>query len=796
MRSCEETVSVVGEAGFSLLEVIIALAILMTLLISVSSLLVTSFKVGANSRYRQAATEIATSNLDYQVQVGSTTLVGEVGDTALPTITEAGQQYISEMEISPYTSSNANACANPNGGLAMLKITVWVTWANVTSGTTWWVTSSPSYTGSQVEETTLLALPSTAFNGNDGSVLVDITGTSGSADGIQGVTVTASYGGTTYTAVTSSSGCALFANLSAHTWTIGATKTGYIDDLDDWSSSTNSATPLSASAPVVAGNVYSVNFTYDQEATVTPTYSVAPYGGVQGSTPTGVSNLPLTFYTSYGTAFPSTGVVMAAPASVFPSNTTPSYYVVAGSCGIESAPDGNNITGAQTDGQAITVAPGGQAAPAFALTPVELVITHGGTPVANATVTATSTDSNCATGSLAMPTLGLGTTCNPTGSLYPCTYQLAAHRVRHSRVKGRASAVLVFNCTSNCSTSTSLSATTSATYGSPVTFTADVSCTASGCNPVTGGTVTFTNATTSTTMGTGTVSSGTATLTTSSLPVGSTHVTATYAGSGKWNGSGPSGSVTQVITQAGTTTSLAWSPIPSPYGTVVQLTATVTANSPSTATPTGTVTFQNGLSNISGCVNVTLSAGQATCMVSGLAGGSYTMKATFAGSTNFLGPTSSTLTQSVTAASTTTTVTSSSPSNTSTYGSSVTFTAAVASATGATAVGTVNFTSGGTTITGCGSVAVSSGVATCASTSLPVGSQSIVATFTPTTSANFAASTGSLTQQVNPASTTPYLLSGLPVGHWVLKITYGAATSTFNLTIVPGEGALLLQEAD
>ena len=72
MRSSEKAVSVVGEAGFSLLEVIIALAILMTLLISVSSLLVTSFKVGANSRYRQAATEIATSNLDYQVQVGST----------------------------------------------------------------------------------------------------------------------------------------------------------------------------------------------------------------------------------------------------------------------------------------------------------------------------------------------------------------------------------------------------------------------------------------------------------------------------------------------------------------------------------------------------------------------------------------------------------------------------------------------------------------------------------------------------------------------------------------------------
>jgi type II secretory pathway pseudopilin PulG len=134
MRSSTRPVSVTGEAGFSLLEVVISLAILMTLLIAVSSLLVTSFKVGANSRYRQAATEIATSNLDYQVQVGSTTLVGEVGDTSLSTVTSGGQTYVSEMEISPYTSSNASSCANPNGGLAMLKITVWVTWANVTRG--------------------------------------------------------------------------------------------------------------------------------------------------------------------------------------------------------------------------------------------------------------------------------------------------------------------------------------------------------------------------------------------------------------------------------------------------------------------------------------------------------------------------------------------------------------------------------------------------------------------------------------------------------------------------------------
>jgi hypothetical protein len=789
-----------GQAGFSLLEVVVALVILMTLLVSVSSLLVTSFKAGANSRFRQAATEIATSNLDAEVQLGSATLVAKVGDSALATVTSAGQQYLSEMEVSPYTPGSA-ACANPNGGLAMLKITVWVTWADVASGSSWWVSGSASSTGNLVEETTLLALPSTAFNTNDGSILVDISGASGSSDGIQGVTVTITSGSTNYTAVTTASGCALFANLTPGTWTVGATKSGYIDDLDDWNSTTNVATPLTyaGGASVVADLVASVNFTYDQEATVTPSYSAPDTGGLDTPNPTGISGVPLTFYTTYGTAFPATGVVLPSPSSVFPSNTSPSYYVVAGSCGIESAPDGNNITGAATDGQAITVTPGSQATPAFALTPVELVVTHAGAPVANASVTATSTDSNCSS-TYPMPTLGLGNTCNPSGPTFPCTYQLSAYR--HSSRRHRAHAILVNTCNSNCTTSTTVTSNMASPspYGALVTFTATVTCSGgSTCSPPTAGTVTFKIG--NTTEPNVTVNaSGVAIYTTTSaqLPVGSTTIKGTYNGSGKWNANG-GGTITQTVNAAPTTTSLVWSPIPTSYGNSVLLTATVSANSPSVAVPTGTVTFQNGGVNIAGCVNVAVNGfGVATCTVSGLGAASYTMKATYtpsSGPTNFVTSNSS-LTQSITAASTTTTLTSSSPSNTSTYGASVTFTATMASSTGVATAGTVNFTSGGTTITGCGAVAVTSGVATCTTTSLAVGTQTIGAAYTSSNTTNVSSSSGSLTQQVNLGATTPYLLSSLPVGVWVLKITYGAATTTFNLTITPGEGAILLQEAD
>ncbi|MGH9017372.1 MAG: Ig-like domain-containing protein, partial [Acidimicrobiales bacterium] len=186
--------------------------------------------------------------------------------------------------------------------------------------------------------------------------------------------------------------------------------------------------------------------------------------------------------------------------------------------------------------------------------------------------------------------------------------------------------------------------------------------------------------------------------------------------------------------------------------------------------------------------------GVATCTLSGLAGGSYSMTAVFTASGgNFGSSTSPTLNQSVTAASTTTTLTSS--ANPSTSGTPVTFTATVTSSTGAAPVGTVNFTVGGTSIAGCGAVALASGVATCTTSALASGNQSVLATFTPTTSTNFATSNGTVAQNVI-ANTTPYVLCGMPVGVWTVKIVYGTSTATFTLTIAPGESAILLQVAD
>ncbi len=286
------------------------------------------------------------------------------------------------------------------------------------------------------------------------------------------------------------------------------------------------------------------------------------------------------------------------------------------------------------------------------------------------------------------------------------------------------------------------------------------------------------------------LSGGVATYTTTAFTAGTHPITAVYTPTtGKWNGS-TSAVLSQVVDAAPTTTVLVSNPNPNAYGTSALLTATVTADAPSTATPTGTVTFKNGAATI--CSGVALSSGSATCTLSGLSGGSYSVSAVYTPApANFVTSTSSTVTQSVTAASTTTVLSSS--SNPSTFNTPVTLTATVTPASGAPVAGKVAFMDGGTTLA---TVAVNgSGIATYATSALAPGSHSLSAVFTATNPANFATSTGTLTQAVNAPAGTPYTICGLPYGVWRLNatyLTYSSATEAVQVVVTIGPSGISL----
>ena len=262
------------------------------------------------------------------------------------------------------------------------------------------------------------------------------------------------------------------------------------------------------------------------------------------------------------------------------------------------------------------------------------------------------------------------------------------------------------------------------------------------------------------------------------------------------------------------TTSLASSaPGGSALAQAVTYTATVQPTSGSGAVPTGAVSFTDNGTTISGCAAVALSpstgsaaTAQCTPPAAALSTGAHPIVATYVGDSTYAASTGN-LTQTVAIGSTTTSLTSA-PASPSPFGVAVTYTATVTAGGGVTAftpTGTVAFTDGGNGLTGCGASAlttVSSGVAraTCAvsAASMTTGSHVIAAVYS--SDANFASSTGGLTQSVVTDSTTtvlgavPASPSGLGIAvTYTATVTAGNGVTTFPTgTITFKDGATTL----
>src|SRR5262249_4715745 len=152
---------------------------------------------------------------------------------------------------------------------------------------------------------------------------------------------------------------------------------------------------------------------------------------------------------------------------------------------------------------------------------------------------------------------------------------------------------------------------------------------------------------------------GVATLSVSNLALGSHTIVAAYVPDAQatFNAS-TSPTITQVINQSSSTTTVASSVTPSAFGQSVTFTATVAASGGGSGTPTGSVTFTDTTTGTNlGSAN--LSSGKATLAVSTLAAGNHTITASYGGDTNFAtssGTTTQVVNQAVTSTAVTTSV--------------------------------------------------------------------------------------------------------------------------------------------
>jgi uncharacterized repeat protein (TIGR03803 family) len=189
-----------------------------------------------------------------------------------------------------------------------------------------------------------------------------------------------------------------------------------------------------------------------------------------------------------------------------------------------------------------------------------------------------------------------------------------------------------------------------------------------------------------------------------------------------------------------TTTMLTTAPNPSHLDQTVAMTATVHAQS---GTPTGNMVFSSDGAQIG---TVALISGVAVLNYFALTMGTHSIVAVYQGGGGFSGSTSNTVQQVVELPASTTTVTST--PNPSIGGQQVTMTATVGPVGPPQPTGTVGFTSNGTGISGCTAVSLSSGTAQCVTSSLPVGTDIIVAAYSG--DSNYSPSSGTLTQIINP----------------------------------------------
>jgi hypothetical protein len=296
-----------------------------------------------------------------------------------------------------------------------------------------------------------------------------------------------------------------------------------------------------------------------------------------------------------------------------------------------------------------------------------------------------------------------------------------------------------------------------------VTFTATLPSTVTGS-------VTFTEG--STTLGTVALSSGVASISTSTLSTGAHTITVTYAGDTNNNGS--NASLVQSVNQNATTITVTTSG-PSTYGNTVTVTATVPTGA------TGTVTFTSGSTTI-GTGTVNPSTGTVSVTTSTLPVGTNTITASYSGDTSYGAATGST-TQTVSKVTPTITVTTSGPSS---YGEPVTVTTTLPPGT----TGTVTFTSGGNTV-GTGTVNPTTGVTTITTSTLPIGSQTITATYSGDTNNNTA--NGSTTQSVGKTTPTVGLASSLnpsTFGQTVMFTATVPSAATGSITFFDGVTSL------
>lgn len=295
-----------AEDGFSLMEVVVAMAVF-TVLATVSlGLLVNTTRLTGANLNRTVATNLVTTQLE-AVRSTDAQSIPDGHTSTTPTV--GGTKYTISQNAS-YIGSNATAsvCSGTGDSLAYKLVTVTVSWPNMGN-------IKP------VRGDTLRAVGVGAdgLDATKGTLAVSIVGSTGQPTA--GVDVTITPGGKTET--TGDDGCVVFTELAPGSYSATASTTGYVGTADTQAASINNLA-------VTAGDVGRGILLYDTVRSVkvlfdAPGGAIVPAGLVLRA---GDSYIPESTLPLCPGAAACTTAVPGTVNSLFPE----SYTIKAGSC--------------------------------------------------------------------------------------------------------------------------------------------------------------------------------------------------------------------------------------------------------------------------------------------------------------------------------------------------------------------------------------------------------------------------------------------------------------------------------
>lgn len=280
-----------ADDGMSLIEVIVALLVFAVISLGVGYSTITILKMTADTRSRQVATNLASSEIDIARGLQDPFLI----TNATKTTVVSGVAYTIVRSSSWVETNGADvACGTGSGTLQSKRVNITVTWDGM-------LTTTPA-----VRADTLISPDERINDPSLGTIRISVLTVAGTGSAGVGVTVAPTSGGAGLTAQpdpTDTDGCSFALKVAPGTYSVTISRANSVD--------TTQSTAPSKSVVVTAGGSVATLFQYDYAATFNLSYAAS--GQLLPA------DLDTTFLSTYGAYVVSGGAKSQAPLHPVPS---------------------------------------------------------------------------------------------------------------------------------------------------------------------------------------------------------------------------------------------------------------------------------------------------------------------------------------------------------------------------------------------------------------------------------------------------------------------------------------------